>query len=70
MIEYLRRPNEAWKTPAKKVAVKIKRIYNCGFSSGDTSLPILDARKSDTTATVPTARSLELTKITYIIGSS
>jgi len=68
--EYLRTPNEAWKTPAKNVAVKTKRIYKCGFPSGDTSLPILDARISDTTATVPTARSLELPKITYIIGGT
>jgi len=66
----LRRPSEAWKTPAKKVAVKARCRYRAGFSVGDTSLPSMEPMSSDATATVPTARSLELPISAYTSGGT
>jgi hypothetical protein len=67
---YLRRPSEAWKTPAKKVAVKARFMYSVGFSVGDTWLLSMEPMSSDATATVPTARSLELPISAYTSGGT
>jgi hypothetical protein len=58
----LRKPKPAWKTPAKKVAVKASRRYNAGCVVGFNSLLNKVPSKSDTTATGPIARCLELPK--------
>lgn len=59
-MNYLKRPSDACKTPAKNVAVKAKWRKSFGFSLKLTTRPNMEAIRSDPTATVPTAKSLEL----------
>lgn len=56
----LRRPKLAWKTPAKKVAVKASWRYRVGSLSGETTSLNMDPMTNDAIDTGPTARSLEL----------
>ena len=56
----LRKPRDAWKTPAKKVEVKASCRYRMGSSSGETASRSMDPITSDAMDTGPTARSREL----------
>jgi hypothetical protein len=60
MVVDLRKPRDAWKTPAKKVEVKASCRYRMGSSSGETASRSMDPITSDAMDTGPTARSREL----------
>lgn len=70
LVVHLRNPREAWKTPAKKVAVKTNWTYSFGCSTGLTSFPNMADISNDATATVPTAISFELPSMAYINGGT
>ena len=57
-------------TPAKKVAVKARRRYSAGLSSGSISARRRVPSKRETTATGPMAISLELPMNAYISGGT
>lgn len=59
------RPIAAWKAPAKKVAVKARRVYISGCAAGAAAGPSMEAKSSEPTAMVPTARSRELPRTVY-----
>ena len=59
------RPSAAWKAPAKKVAVKARRAYSAGSEAGGAAGPSVEAKSSEPTAMVPTARSRELPSTVY-----
>lgn len=61
---YLRIPRAAWKIPAKKVEVKANWIKRPSCVLGDTSSASIDPKTREAIETGPTARSLELPRIT------
>lgn len=63
-------PKEASNNPAKNVAVKARCRYRFGLSFTFTIFPNIDAISNDPTATVPTAKSLELPNNAYIKGGT
>ena len=68
--KYLKIPREAWKTPAKKVALKASLRYKIGSPVGETASLNIDPITKDAIETGPTARCLELPRREYIKGGT
>jgi hypothetical protein len=66
----LRMPREAWKMPAKSVAVKASCRNSIGSAVGLTACRSMDPMISDEMDTGPTARSRELPRTAYTIGGT
>lgn len=66
----LNNPREAWKKPAKEVAVKASWRKRTGSLAGDTSWLSIEPKIREAIDTGPTARSLELPSTAYTSGGT